>query len=680
MAPKKVKVSLQDFLADTTSGGGSWADDIDDLPSAPSAREDRGYGRPSGLAGAPDRSAGGFGGGFGGGDRADRSYPPREEIPLPDRPPYTAFVGNLAFEVIDADVAQYFAPHTAVSIRLVTGHDGKPKGFGYVEFESLDGLKDALSRSGGQLAGRAVRVSVAEPPKESGFGARRGGPRRGGDDEFGAPPSAAEEASQWRRAGPLPPAEPSAGGYRGGPRRGDSYLSAGGGDRYERGDRPERSGFGGGGGGGGFENMSIGADGSRAGFGSKFSNSPAPPSRGASFSEDPALRREPREPRAPREPVEPGAGDNANDWRTGKAVSGPPAGAALGSPSGPRRGSQDRGAPGPDGARTPQLRRRESNMANGAELDAKYSGAGERMGFGSKFAPGAPAGSGSPGALSPTTSEPAAPGGPQRRSSQFAGAGAAAGGEVQNWRTLPRKAPTGSTPTEGGAATANGPAAPAGSASGATSPSGEAAATPAPPAERKRLQLKPRSSAAVLETSAQAAGDTSTSSSKSNPFGTARPVDVAEREREIETKLETKREEERKEREAKRAEEKERKAAASAASTPAKNGPSSSTKGEEGSAADASAASAGAVDPVAASELANGTDAAAAGDKADASTADAPPPPPTPRVAPPTGAWGGGRKASGALAKPGSTPAANTEAGLAAVTDAVAELDTKESK
>ncbi len=41
--------------------------------------------------------------------------------------------------------------------------DRKPKGFGYVEFASLDGLKTALSLSSSNLGGRSVRVSVAEP-------------------------------------------------------------------------------------------------------------------------------------------------------------------------------------------------------------------------------------------------------------------------------------------------------------------------------------------------------------------------------------------------------------------------------------------------------------------------------------------------------------------------------------
>lgn len=43
--------------------------------------------------------------------------------------------------------------------------DRKPKGFGYVEFGTLDGLKNALALSGSNLAGRSVRISVAEPRK-----------------------------------------------------------------------------------------------------------------------------------------------------------------------------------------------------------------------------------------------------------------------------------------------------------------------------------------------------------------------------------------------------------------------------------------------------------------------------------------------------------------------------------
>lgn len=43
--------------------------------------------------------------------------------------------------------------------------DRKPKGFGYVEFGTLEGLKTALALSGSNLAGRNVRISVADPPR-----------------------------------------------------------------------------------------------------------------------------------------------------------------------------------------------------------------------------------------------------------------------------------------------------------------------------------------------------------------------------------------------------------------------------------------------------------------------------------------------------------------------------------
>lgn len=43
--------------------------------------------------------------------------------------------------------------------------DRKPKGFGYVEFGSLDGLKNALSLTESDFMGRKVKISVAEPRK-----------------------------------------------------------------------------------------------------------------------------------------------------------------------------------------------------------------------------------------------------------------------------------------------------------------------------------------------------------------------------------------------------------------------------------------------------------------------------------------------------------------------------------
>lgn len=36
------------------------------------------------------------------------SGPPREDLPLPTQPPYTAFVGNLAFDLTEAELEDFF--------------------------------------------------------------------------------------------------------------------------------------------------------------------------------------------------------------------------------------------------------------------------------------------------------------------------------------------------------------------------------------------------------------------------------------------------------------------------------------------------------------------------------------------------------------------------------------------
>jgi len=41
-------------------------------------------------------------------DLADRAGPIRDEIPLPSQPPYTAFVGNLAFDLTESDLENFF--------------------------------------------------------------------------------------------------------------------------------------------------------------------------------------------------------------------------------------------------------------------------------------------------------------------------------------------------------------------------------------------------------------------------------------------------------------------------------------------------------------------------------------------------------------------------------------------
>lgn len=96
-------------------------------------------------------------------DRDDR-FPPRQALPFPDNPPYTAHVGNLSFDVTEAQISEFFAVCDVDHVRLVRDKtDDRPKGFGYVEFKTKEGLIAAVDLNGTQFCGRNVRISVAEP-------------------------------------------------------------------------------------------------------------------------------------------------------------------------------------------------------------------------------------------------------------------------------------------------------------------------------------------------------------------------------------------------------------------------------------------------------------------------------------------------------------------------------------
>jgi translation initiation factor 4B len=94
----------------------------------------------------------------------DRGFTPRQQLPLPTKPPFTAHLGNLPFDATGLDIEDFFADCEVSNVRIVEDKlDRKPKGFGYVEFRTLDGLKKALELSGAQFRNRDIRVSVADP-------------------------------------------------------------------------------------------------------------------------------------------------------------------------------------------------------------------------------------------------------------------------------------------------------------------------------------------------------------------------------------------------------------------------------------------------------------------------------------------------------------------------------------
>ncbi|KAI9760734.1 MAG: hypothetical protein M4579_001472 [Chaenotheca gracillima] len=102
-------------------------------------------------------------------------------------PSSTLFVGNVSFEANEDMIGESFSSFGEIlSIRLPTDQTtGAPKGFGYVEFSSVDEAKAALdSMQGSSIGGRAIRLDFSTPRSNTG-GSPRGGGRGGFGDRGG---------------------------------------------------------------------------------------------------------------------------------------------------------------------------------------------------------------------------------------------------------------------------------------------------------------------------------------------------------------------------------------------------------------------------------------------------------------------------------------------------------------
>nr|CAH7728465.1 unnamed protein product [Callosobruchus chinensis] len=114
-------------------------------------------------------------------------------------PPFTAYVGNLPSKTVQGDVSnKIFAKLNVKNVRLVNDKDtDKFKGFGYVEFETLDDLEQALRMNGEIVVDEnTLKIDVADGKRndrgggfDRGRGGRGGGNRSGGfrqgGDRFG---------------------------------------------------------------------------------------------------------------------------------------------------------------------------------------------------------------------------------------------------------------------------------------------------------------------------------------------------------------------------------------------------------------------------------------------------------------------------------------------------------------
>ncbi|KOS16770.1 putative RNA-binding protein [Escovopsis weberi] len=169
-------MSLGDFLTDSFGGGSSWADEVEETYVPTGTQQ-----LPPPREGSRLNAASSW---------QDRGYSVRESVPskLPEKPPFTAHLGNLSYDATNDSVAAFFEGCEVVSVRIIEDREMmRPKGFGYVEFGNLEGLKKALTLDGESFEGRMIKIKVADPP-------------RGGDGRA----ESSRDLSDWSRKGPLP--------------------------------------------------------------------------------------------------------------------------------------------------------------------------------------------------------------------------------------------------------------------------------------------------------------------------------------------------------------------------------------------------------------------------------------------------------------------------------------------
>ncbi|XP_072261759.1 eukaryotic translation initiation factor 4B isoform X2 [Pyxicephalus adspersus] len=233
-------LTLTDFLADDGGSGGggggggggvggggstyvpkpvSWADETDDLEGDVSttwhSNEDDSY-----RAAPIDRSI------LPTAPRAARE-PNVDRSRLPKSPPYTAFLGNLPYDVTEESIQKFFRGLNISAVRLPRepSNPERLKGFGYAEFDDMDSLMRALSLNEESLGNRRIRVDVADQAQDKDRDDRSFGRDRDRNRD-----SDKTDSSDWRAR----PSTDSNDDYP--PRREDGY-----GDRY-RNDRYDRDG------------------------------------------------------------------------------------------------------------------------------------------------------------------------------------------------------------------------------------------------------------------------------------------------------------------------------------------------------------------------------------------------------------------------------------------------------
>lgn len=105
------------------------------------------------------------------------------------------FVGNLSYNMSEAQLQTTFAPFGCTSASIPVDYDGRGKGFGFVDVDA-DQMNEAISAINGKdVDGRALTVNEAKPRAErtggssggyggGSYGGGRSGGRSGGGNRW----------------------------------------------------------------------------------------------------------------------------------------------------------------------------------------------------------------------------------------------------------------------------------------------------------------------------------------------------------------------------------------------------------------------------------------------------------------------------------------------------------------
>jgi hypothetical protein len=76
---------------------------------------------------------------------------------------------NLPWSATDDDIYAFFDGLPIYQVRLAIDHDGRPKGFGHIEFETVEGAAAAIAKSGEYIGDRDVYIETTTERQQRTF-------------------------------------------------------------------------------------------------------------------------------------------------------------------------------------------------------------------------------------------------------------------------------------------------------------------------------------------------------------------------------------------------------------------------------------------------------------------------------------------------------------------------------